>query len=543
VPQFVFDAVKAEPIEGAVVGSGHDEDEHLAKELAALDCLWKLEEHCARRLPGILKLYQKQQRVRIEQWDIAQELPGVSWQNLPLDRAFPRRGSRWERLTFTPALIQNTKAFATAKAITLASKETLPEVILKKNKDTQRDTHINIKTNSQRHGVLSVRGPGFTKPFADDMIPELRRELALQDALQRIHHQMVEEKHGTHLLELLEKSNPSFGMAKLFVALPDHHVKRLISLLRYTIKNPLPRPSPLELITPRQRRQPITAETTTTAAAADDDDAVQLKRRIEALRRHQRAHPLPVDDVENQIPHDALVTIVQGGTGSGKTTRYPLLLSLFGDGGTAATGTTTPPRVVVAQPRRLACQAAAERVAYEQGYYESFISSSGGNDNDDDCPIGYAIRFDGQRARGRRTVEFATPGVLLRRAVADPWMEDVTHLGTFVPAWAPWWFNLELWLLFFRSIPLTHTVSSAYFVSHLSCGRGARKKRRYRLAALSGQASRTGSTRSSHSLAAATGVDECNCRGVVVGAILFIGRSQYHHPGHGGSTGRAAVSD
>ena len=82
--------------------------------------------------------------------------------------------------------------------------------------------------------------------------------------------------------------------------------------------------------------------------------------------------------------------------------------------------------MVVAQPRRLACQAAAERVAYEQGYHESFSSAN----DDDDCPIGYAIRFDGKRARGRRTVEFATPGVLLRRAVADPWMEDVTHLGT-----------------------------------------------------------------------------------------------------------------
>jgi HrpA-like RNA helicase len=116
--------------------------------------------------------------------------------------------------------------------------------------------------------------------------------------------------------------------------------------------------------------------------------------------------------VEPNIPHDAAVTIVGGGTGSGKTTRYPLMLSLF-----SPTGPLT--KVVVAQPRRLACQTAAKRVATEQ---DVEIGSPG-------CPIGYAIRFEAFLASAdSRTVDFLTPGVLLRRAMDDPLLRDITHL-------------------------------------------------------------------------------------------------------------------
>ena len=43
-----------------------------------------------------------------------------------------------------------------------------------------------------------------------------------------------------------------------------------------------------------------------------------LKSRLSSFRAHQKKLKLPVDAVESKIPHDAAVTIVRGGTGSGK---------------------------------------------------------------------------------------------------------------------------------------------------------------------------------------------------------------------------------
>lgn len=89
------------------------------------------------------------------------------------------------------------------------------------------------------------------------------------------------------------------------------------------------------------------------------------------------------------------------------------MLSLF-----SPSGETT--KIIVAQPRRLACQTAARRVAYEQGFQ---VGSH-------QCPIGYAIRFESflASADSGRTIDFMTPGVLLRRAAEDPLLSDLTHL-------------------------------------------------------------------------------------------------------------------
>lgn len=80
-----------------------------------------------------------------------------------------------------------------------------------------------------------------------------------------------------------------------------------------------------------------------------------------------------------------------------------------------------PSHIVVAQPRRLACQTAARRVAQEQGYTLGKSKS---------CPIGYAVRFESVQPSFDcdRTIQFQTPGVLLRRAAEDPLLSDVTHL-------------------------------------------------------------------------------------------------------------------
>jgi hypothetical protein len=204
----------------------------------------------------------------------------------------------------------------------------------------------------------------------------------------------------TVLKHFYQNDQSSFGMAKLFVELPKHQFQELRSLLEQV------EPVPEQKI--RRRKAKLSKESELMLTKDDE----RLNARIETFRLHQDRLSLPVDAVEPNIPHGAAVTIVRGGTGSGKTTRYPLMLSLF-----SPTGPST--KVVVAQPRRLACQTAAKRVATEQ---EVEIGSPG-------CPIGYAIRFEAFLASANgRTVDFLTPGVLLRRAMDDPLLRDITHL-------------------------------------------------------------------------------------------------------------------
>jgi ATP-dependent helicase HrpB len=93
---------------------------------------------------------------------------------------------------------------------------------------------------------------------------------------------------------------------------------------------------------------------------------------------------------------------VQAPPGTGKTTLVPPLLATMLAGGG---------RVVVTQPRRVAARAAARRLAALDG------SLLGGR-------VGYTVR--GERKTAPETlVEFVTPGILLRRLLADPGLDGV----------------------------------------------------------------------------------------------------------------------
>src|SRR6478752_10258640 len=92
--------------------------------------------------------------------------------------------------------------------------------------------------------------------------------------------------------------------------------------------------------------------------------------------------------------------VVQAPPGTGKTTLVPPLLANLhaGDG-----------RVIVTQPRRVAARSAARRLAALDG------TGLGGR-------VGYTVR--GERQAGPATlVEFVTPGILLRRLLADPGLD------------------------------------------------------------------------------------------------------------------------
>jgi ATP-dependent helicase HrpB len=115
---------------------------------------------------------------------------------------------------------------------------------------------------------------------------------------------------------------------------------------------------------------------------------------------------LPIDDALPRLL-DALrasgAAVLRAPTGAGKTTRVPPAIVESGLSGAGLT--------LVLEPRRVAARAAARRMALEAGtpLGEEF---------------GYQVRFD-RRAGPRTRVLVVTPGVLLRRLAADPFLDGV----------------------------------------------------------------------------------------------------------------------
>ncbi|KAK9092798.1 hypothetical protein Syun_027709 [Stephania yunnanensis] len=93
-------------------------------------------------------------------------------------------------------------------------------------------------------------------------------------------------------------------------------------------------------------------------------------------------------------------TIVVGETGSGKTTQIPQYLK---EAGWAEGGRV----IACTQPRRLAVQAVASRVAEEMGVKLGE-------------EVGYSIRFEDVTKVGVTMIKFLTDGVLLREMMDDP---------------------------------------------------------------------------------------------------------------------------
>ncbi|KAI4312226.1 hypothetical protein MLD38_037063 [Melastoma candidum] len=93
-------------------------------------------------------------------------------------------------------------------------------------------------------------------------------------------------------------------------------------------------------------------------------------------------------------------TIVVGETGSGKTTQIPQYLK---EAGWAEGGRV----IACTQPRRLAVQAVASRVAEEMGVKLGE-------------EVGYTIRFEDATNPGTTVIKFLTDGVLLREMMGDP---------------------------------------------------------------------------------------------------------------------------
>jgi len=105
--------------------------------------------------------------------------------------------------------------------------------------------------------------------------------------------------------------------------------------------------------------------------------------------------------------------VVQAPPGTGKTTLVPpLLANLARAGGDRLGGGVAGGRIVVTQPRRVAARAAARRLAFLDG------SPLGER-------VGHTVRGESSTKPGA-LIEFVTPGILLRRLLADPSLPGVT---------------------------------------------------------------------------------------------------------------------
>jgi pre-mRNA-splicing factor ATP-dependent RNA helicase DHX15/PRP43 len=122
----------------------------------------------------------------------------------------------------------------------------------------------------------------------------------------------------------------------------------------------------------------------------------------ELLRKRQQ---LPVfefkQDLEEKVRNNQIV-IIEGETGSGKTTQIPqFLLPLLAVPGKKAIACT--------QPRRVAAMSIAKRVSEEM-------------DVEMGMQVGYTIRFE-DCTNSNTILKFMTDGMLLREAMTDPNME------------------------------------------------------------------------------------------------------------------------
>lgn len=107
---------------------------------------------------------------------------------------------------------------------------------------------------------------------------------------------------------------------------------------------------------------------------------------------------LPIDDAWGEIEtalkrHVNLVLVAE--PGAGKTTRLPPRVSVFVQG-----------KVAVLEPRRLAARAAANRIAFENGWVVG-------------REVGYSVRFDHKIAKNT-PVGFYTEGLFLRKMADEP---------------------------------------------------------------------------------------------------------------------------
>ena len=116
-------------------------------------------------------------------------------------------------------------------------------------------------------------------------------------------------------------------------------------------------------------------------------------------------------DLAEAIASPGASAVVQAPPGSGKTTLVPPIVA------NALAGEPGAGRVIVTQPRRVAARAGASRLRALASQSNPALANR----------VAYTVRGDSTLTRDS-LVEFVTPGVLVRRFLADPELVDVSAI-------------------------------------------------------------------------------------------------------------------
>ena len=149
-------------------------------------------------------------------------------------------------------------------------------------------------------------------------------------------------------------------------------------------------------------------EFSTEPESEQEDPATKAKKSMQETRRS-----LPIYKFRTALLdaiRDNQIIVIEGETGSGKTTQIPQYL--FEDGYTLINGEKK--KIGCTQPRRVAAMSVAARVAQEMGVKLG-------------CEVGYSIRFEDCTSE-RTVLKYMTDGMLLREFLSEPDLESYSVL-------------------------------------------------------------------------------------------------------------------
>lgn len=136
--------------------------------------------------------------------------------------------------------------------------------------------------------------------------------------------------------------------------------------------------------------------------------------RLEEL--HRKKSELPMNQYRDRVLeliNNNTYNIIVGATGSGKTTQVPQII--LEDAIKSGRGSAC--NIICTQPRRIAAQSIARRVAEERA--ERLQDS-----------VGYHVRFDPRLPASRGSILYSTTGILLKQLQNSPdrVMDDISHI-------------------------------------------------------------------------------------------------------------------